>query len=105
MSVAIKHTALEADPNRNHTLFESFRQVDGNHTRCYSRSDLGFSLSRRIAALLDSDVQLESRLGSGSTFTFAAPHEAITPTSEKTTSNVEGYTTQGDMSQPMATSA
>ncbi|MFO7939256.1 MAG: tetratricopeptide repeat protein [Bacteroidales bacterium] len=63
-------------------IFECFRQIDTGTTRRYGGNGLGLSLAQKIATLLHTEVQLESELGKGSTFSFLLPkvsQEIITP--------------------------
>lgn len=73
-------------PEETQVIFEKFRQASaptsGNSpiTRDYSGSGLGLSIVRELARLLGGDVEVESRLGFGSTFRLLLPWEFSTPT-------------------------
>jgi len=56
-------------------LFEPFVQGDGTTTRRYGGSGLGLSISRRLVELMGGRIEVESREGAGSVFSFAAPFE------------------------------
>jgi signal transduction histidine kinase/HPt (histidine-containing phosphotransfer) domain-containing protein/ActR/RegA family two-component response regulator len=57
----------EADQSR---LFQPFTQLDSSSTRERGGTGLGLAISQRMIALMGSTIKLESRLGSGSTFSF-----------------------------------
>jgi ammonium transporter len=54
-------------------IFDEFHRVDVTSTRGRRGTGLGLTISRRLARALGGDVSVESRLGSGSTFTLDLP--------------------------------
>ncbi|CAN5436836.1 hypothetical protein BH10PLA1_BH10PLA1_04040 [soil metagenome] len=54
-------------------IFEPFTQVDASHSRRFGGVGLGLAISRRLAALLDATIAVQSEARRGSTFTLRLP--------------------------------
>lgn len=54
-------------------LFEAFRQVDGSARRAYEGTGLGLYLCKKLAALLEGEVRVQSEVGVGSCFSLWLP--------------------------------
>jgi PAS domain S-box-containing protein len=63
-------------------IFDVFWQVDGTATRRYTGFGLGLSIVKQLATIMGGQVQVESKLGQGSTFTVLLP---LTPEREVVT--------------------
>lgn len=56
-------------------IFESFRQVDGSHTRSVGGAGLGLAICRQLVEMHGGSISVESELGRGSTFRVLWPKD------------------------------
>jgi signal transduction histidine kinase len=73
VAIAVAATGIGIAEEDVEKVFEDFRQADNSPTREYGGAGLGLSICRRLAGMMDGEIQLASRLGHGSTFTLLIP--------------------------------
>lgn len=68
--LSVEDTGSGIAPENVERLFERFEQVDSSSTRQKAGTGLGLAICTELAELMDSKIQVESTVGSGSTFWF-----------------------------------
>ncbi len=77
-AMRVADTGKGIPPEAQGYIFESFRQVDGSIQReTHTGSGLGLSIVKHLVRLMDGEINLESELGQGSTFTVILPLDEI----------------------------
>lgn len=82
ISCSVTDSGKGMSPEAVENLFGKFYQAGGARTHVdYGGSGLGLYISRRLATLLDGRIDVTSRLGHGSTFTFSISADVTFPSS------------------------
>jgi signal transduction histidine kinase len=76
LQIAVTDTGIGIDPADQEKIFDDFQQADPSTERRYGGAGLGLAISRRLAGMLNGRLELRSRPGEGSTFTFVLPRRS-----------------------------
>ena len=70
MEFIISDTGIGIPEDKKDKIFLSFAQANSDTTRKYGGTGLGLAICKRLLEIMDSDLELESEVGKGSTFSF-----------------------------------
>lgn len=87
----VEDTGKGIAKNKQHIIFERFRQEEEDHTRKYGGSGLGLTISNGLVELLGGRMWMTSEEGIGSTFFFRLPQSAVLKPAPKSLDIVQDY--------------
>ncbi len=66
----VKDTGIGIPESKHQSIFEEFTQADSNTTRLYGGTGLGLAITKKLLKLFKSRIELWSKPGEGSVFSF-----------------------------------
>ncbi len=87
ISFSVSDTGPGIPESKQNEIFHPFTQADTSTTRTHGGTGLGLTICQRLVDFMGGSLQLESKVGQGSTFTFKIPLTEETETSEKQIDN------------------
>ncbi|MEO6845748.1 MAG: ATP-binding protein [Chthoniobacterales bacterium] len=73
MVFEVSDSGIGISPEMKDQIFTPFLQVDSSTTRIYGGLGLGLAFCKRVVALMDGEITVESELGKGSSFRIVLP--------------------------------
>lgn len=71
----VRDTGIGIDKDKQHVVFEFFRQVDDSHSRKHGGIGIGLTIAKKITEVLKGTLTFVSEPGVGTTFYFSLPVE------------------------------
>lgn len=72
LEFSVRDTGIGIPPDRQQTIFESFRQADASTNRRFGGTGLGLTISTQLVEMMEGRIWVESDVGKGTVFHFTA---------------------------------
>lgn len=79
LSLEVRDTGIGISPAGQAKLFDEFSQVDSSNKRRHGGTGLGLAITRRLIEEMGGEINVESSLGQGTTFSFGLPLSPESP--------------------------
>jgi len=73
VNIEVRDTGIGIPPDQLTSIFESFHQLESGLARNYPGLGLGLAVAQKLAVLLRGGINVESKVGEGSTFAVQLP--------------------------------
>ncbi len=77
--LAVEDTGIGISSEFQESIFESFRQQDGQSTRKYGGTGLGLAITKRLVEMMNGNITLKSEQGKGSRFEIILHQISVAP--------------------------
>jgi PAS domain S-box-containing protein len=92
LKIQIKDTGIGIADKKIEQIFSAFQQADSSTSREYGGTGLGLTISQHLANAMKGEIEAESELGAGSTFSLSIPLKpGVSETAVKSTSLKRNY--------------
>lgn len=89
----IKDTGIGINEDQQTKIFDRFYKITDNNTVLYRGTGIGLFLSKELANILGGEINVKSKEGEGSTFSFTIPKNNFTLIKTKEIQNTFGIST------------
>ncbi|KOH46033.1 PAS domain S-box protein [Sunxiuqinia dokdonensis] len=83
ISFFVSDTGIGIKPEKQESIFDRFRQAEESFSRNYGGTGLGLSISKKIVELMGGNIQVQSEVGKGTTFSFRLPFNRASETAKE----------------------